>query len=150
LVDARHGLLLPRISGVLMLGVFSLNAYIGLKDNVLFEFQPTHQGLNFIIAVIDLIATSVLIYYAEGRKLWVLLSGIVWPIAYLTSLFADVESRMCLFTGQNCFSSVSVSFQYLILGQASQGWLLWPYTMLSTISLLTFIIVLSLISLVAA
>lgn len=126
-----------------MLGVFTLNAYIGLKDTVLFKLQPTHQGLNFIIAAIDLVASSFLIYYSAGRRTWVLLAGVIWPVVYLFSLLADVESKMCLLSGQHCFTSVEVSFQYLILGSLSAGWLLWPYTMISVILLLSLVVVLS-------
>lgn len=126
-----------------MLGVFTLNAYIGLKDTVLFKLQPTHQGFNLIIAAIDLAASSLLIYYSAGRRTWVLLAGVVWPVVYLFSLVADVENKMCLLSGQNCFASVQVSFRYLILGRLSAGWLLWPYTMMSVILLLSLVIVLS-------
>jgi hypothetical protein len=134
---------LPRVSGVLMLGVFSLNAYIGLKDTVLSKLQPTHEGINFFFALLDLAAASILIYYADGRRFWVLLGGVVWPVTYLVSLVVDLESRMCLFSGQNCFSSVYTSFEYLILGEARQGWLLWPYTMIVAILLLVLTIGLS-------
>lgn len=140
---ARHNLILPRISGVLMLGIFTLNAYIGLKDTVLFKLQPTHQGLNFMIAAVDLVASSFLIYYSAGRRNWVLLAGVIWPVVYLFSLLADVESKMCLFSGQHCFTSVQVSYQYLILGRLSAGWLLWPYTMMSVILLLTLVVLFS-------
>lgn len=127
-----------------MLGVFSANAYIGLKDTELSKLQPIHEAANFVIALLDLVAASILLYYAGGKKSWVLLSGVCWPLAYLSSLFVDVESRMCLFSGQNCFTSVNTSFQYLILGERSQGWQLWPYTMSTTISILLLILVLSL------
>lgn len=126
-----------------MLGVFSLNAYIGLKDTVLFKLQPTHQGLNFLIAAVSLVASSFLLYYSGGRRIWIVIAGVVWPLVYLLSLLADVESRMCLFSGQHCFTTVKVSFQYLILGRLSNGWLLWPYTMISVIVLLSLVVVLS-------
>lgn len=133
----------PRLSGVLMLGVFSVNAYIGLKDTELSKLQPLHETANFVIAILDLVAASILLYYASGRRSWIFLSGVTWPLVYLLSLFADVESKMCLFSGQNCFSSVNTSFQYLILGERSQGWRLWPYSMITAIFLLSSIIALS-------
>jgi hypothetical protein len=139
-----QGNFLPPASGVLMLAIFALNAYIGLKDTVLFKLQPAHQTLNFIIAAIDLLASAFLLYYLSGnQKYGILLAGVIWPVIYLLSLLADVESRLCLFTGNNCFASVQIAYEYLILGQSAQGWILWPFTMLSVISLLFAIIILS-------
>lgn len=134
---------MPRISGVLMLGVLSLNMYIGLKDVVLFKLQPAHQAANFVIIVVDLIAASFLIYYGQGKRLWVALAGVLWPAVYLLVLLADIESRLCLFSGQNCFSSVQVAYEYLILGSVAQGWHLWPFTILTVISLLSVTLILS-------
>lgn len=128
-----------------MLGVFSLNAYIGLKDSVLSKLQPAHQGGNFIIATVDIVSAAFLLYYGQGKRIWVLLAGVVWPMVYLFALWADVESRLCLFTGLNCFTNVQVSFEYLILGSANQGWRLWPLTMLTVILLLSATLALSLI-----
>lgn len=128
-----------------MLGVFSLNTYIGLKDTVMSKLQPMHQSANFVIATVDLVSASLLIYYGKGKRTWVLLSGVFWPIGYFLALFIDTESKLCLFSGQNCFKSVGVSFEYLILGSAAQGWLLWPYTMITVISLLTVILILSVV-----
>lgn len=135
--------LLPQAAGVLILGVFALNTYIGSFDVELFKLQPTHQAANFAMAVFDLVAASILIAYGSGKQLWVFLAGIAWPLTFLSFLFLDVETRLCLFTGVNCFSSVSIAFQYLILGQRSQGWALWPYTILSAIVLLILAISLS-------
>jgi hypothetical protein len=137
--------LLPRIGGVFMLGVFSVNSYIGLKDVELAQLQPLHLGGNLIMAIIDLVAASILLSYGIGKRFWILLAGAVWPAVYVISLFADVESRMCLFTGTNCFSSVEASYQYLILGQLTEGWLLWPYTILTAICLLLSTVLLSLL-----
>lgn len=128
-----------------MLGVFSLNAYVGLKDTVLSSLQPTHLGANSLIAALDIISAAFLTYYGQGKRIWVLLAGVVWPITYLLALFADIESRLCLFTGQHCFSSVQISFEYLILGNSNQGWRLWPFTILSIVCLLSITLVLSLI-----
>ena len=126
-----------------MLGVFSLNAYVGMKDTTMFQLQPVHQGANFIIAALDFIAAAFLLYYGQGKRIWTLLAGVVWPAVYLFLLLVDIESRLCLFTGQHCFSSVKVSFEYLILGDSSQGWVLWRFTMPSAIVLLLIILVLS-------
>ena len=136
-------LLAPRVSGVLMLGVFSLNAYVGMKDTTMFQLQPVHQGANFIIAALDFIAAAFLLYYGQGKRIWTLLAGVIWPAVYLFLLLVDIESRLCLFTGQHCFSSVKVSFEYLILGDSSQGWVLWPFTMPTAIVVLLVILVLS-------
>ncbi|MGH2639143.1 MAG: hypothetical protein ACRDF4_07695 [Rhabdochlamydiaceae bacterium] len=138
-------ILLPRISGVLMLGVFSINSYIGLKDSVLSKLQPVHEIANFFIAVADLIAASILMSYGQGRFSLVFLSGFIWPVVFIVSLAADIETRMCLFTNVNCFASVSDAYEYLILGRASQGWKLWVYTFPTAISLLLAIIALTLV-----
>ncbi len=127
-----------------MLGVFSINSYIGLKDGVLAKLQPAHQGANFVMALIDLVAASILLFYGSGKRMWILLAGVAWPAAFLFFLLADVESRMCLFTNVNCFASVNDSFQYLILGNSSQGWLLWSYTIPTAIFFQLLIIGLSL------
>ncbi len=126
-----------------MLAVFSVNSYIGLKDTELFKLQPIHETANFILALLDLIAAAILLYYSGGRRSWILLCGVAWPFAYLLSLIVDVESRMCLFSERNCFSSVNTSFRYLILGEHSQGWELWPYTMITAIVLLLLIVAFS-------
>ena len=128
--------LLPAISGVLLIGVFSLNAYIGMKDIGLSQLQPVHEAGNFLLALLDLAAAAILLAYGTGRVRWLFLSGIAFPAAYILSLVADVESRMCLFTGTNCFKTVNLSYRYLILGDASQGWELWKYTIPTAISLL--------------
>lgn len=126
-----------------MIAVFSVNAYVGLKDTELFNLQPIHEAANFILALFDLVAASILLYYSGGRRFWILLSGVGWPLAYLLSLMTDVESRMCLFSEQNCFSNVYASFRYLILGDHSQGWMLWPYTMITAIALLLLVVAFS-------
>jgi hypothetical protein len=132
-------ILLPRFAGVLMLGVFSINSYIGLKDVALSKLQPAHEGANFLIAVIDLAAASLLLSYAQGKPVWIMMAGIVWPAVYFLSLAADIQSKLCLFTNVNCFASVQVAYEYLILGQASQGWVLWPYTFPTAIALFLLI-----------
>jgi hypothetical protein len=128
-----------------MLGVFSINSYIGLKDVELAKFQPLHSGGNLLMAILDLVAASILLNYGIGKRFWILLAGGVWPTAYLISLLADVESRMCLFSGTNCFATVQASYQYLILGQLNQGWLLWPFTIPTAIVLLLSTMIVSML-----
>jgi peptidoglycan/LPS O-acetylase OafA/YrhL len=126
-----------------MLAVFALNAYIGTKDTGLAQLQPSHEMANSFMAFLDLVSASLLLAIGRGRVRWVLLSGVVWPVVYLLSLVADIESRMCLFTGTNCFASVADSYQFLILGSIAEGWKIWRYTIPCAIALLTATILLS-------
>jgi hypothetical protein len=129
-----------------MLGLFAANIYIGESDTVLVTLNTLHHDSNWLLALLDLIAAGLLIAYRPKSRLWVFLSGIAYPVAYLLLLFADVETDMCLFTphlasGQ-CFSNPYVSFQYLILGNRNEGWLLWPYTIPTAIALLVATLIL--------
>lgn len=138
---------LTRIGGVLMLGVFGLNVYIGLYDTNLAQISPMHQQLNWVIAAADLIAALFLLVKPR-TMIFKLLGGIVWPIFFVGSLFLDVETRLCLGAPSNtCLPSVNDAYQYLILGSAGQEWVLWPYTIRVAISLAVITLVLSLVSL---
>ena len=139
--------LLARIGGVLMLGVFGINLYIGLYDTNLTQISPTHAQVNWVIAAADLIAALFLL--AKPRSLiFKSLGGIVWPVIYIGILFVDVETRMCLGAAANtCLPTVSDAYNYLILGSASETWVLWPYTIRLAISLALIVLVLSLLSL---
>lgn len=139
--------ILARVGGVLMLGIFVINVYIGLYDTNLAQISPVHQELNWVIAAADLIAALFLLVKPRNLVLKVL-GGIVWPIAYVGSLFLDVETRMCLgAAASTCFPSVSDAYQYLILGSAGQEWVLWPYTIRLAIGLAAAVLVFSLASL---
>jgi hypothetical protein len=130
-----------RISGILMLGVFLINVYIGLFDTTLQQYNVAHLYLNWLMAVVDLIAAALLLAKPLERFL-VGLSGVVWPIVYIASIAVDIETRLCL--GSSCLlSNTAAAYDYLILGYSSLGWVLWPYTMITAISLLSAILVIS-------
>ncbi|HVB12787.1 MAG TPA: hypothetical protein VNE86_06610 [Nitrososphaerales archaeon] len=137
-------LLLPSIVGVLMLGVFSINTYIGLKDVVISQLQPSHEAANALLAIIDFLAATILIIYGNKKPFWTTLAGIVWPATFLLFILADIESKLCLFTNVNCFATVGDSYRYLIQGQAAEGWKLWQYTMETALAFLFVVIGLSL------
>jgi hypothetical protein len=126
-----------------MMGVFSINAYVGIKDTALSKLQPAHETANFFLALFDVVSASILLAYGQGKTRWVFLSGVVWPAVYLLSIVADVESRLCLFSGTNCYASVGDAYRYLILGEIGEGWKLWKYTIPSAILLLVLVMVMS-------
>jgi hypothetical protein len=130
-----------------MLGVFGINVYIGLYDTSLSQLSPLHWELNWLIAVVDLIAVVVLL--AKPRSIaWKSLAGIVWPIVYVVNLFIDVETRLCLGApASSCSPTVSDAYQYLILGSSDQEWVLWPYTIRLAIALAVLVLILASLSL---
>ncbi|HKW03696.1 MAG TPA: hypothetical protein VJN71_00230 [Nitrososphaerales archaeon] len=134
---------LPSIAGVSMLGVFIANVYIGLYDSNLATYNPLHYDLNWLIAVVDIIAAVILLSRPKSRGL-LILSGILWPIVYLLSLGGDVATSMCLGTpsNPNCWPTTFDAFKYLILGDPSEGWSLWQGTIPAAIVLLVVTIVL--------
>ena len=136
---------LPIIAGLLMFGVFAVNAYIGLKDGNLADYSPLHLELNWLMAAVDVVAGVVLIV-ARNSIRWVSLSGIVWPAVYFLSLAVDIMTDLCL-GGGSCWASPTAAFKYLILGDS--GWLLWKYTMLTGITLLVIVVALSLVTVMA-
>jgi hypothetical protein len=125
---------LARAAGAVMLSVFGINVYIGIYDTSLAQFSPMHAQLNWVIAAADLIAAVLL--FVKPRRIWKTLAGIVWPIAYVGSLFLDVETRLCLGASPtSCFPSTTDAYNYLILGSSAEQWVLWPYTIRFAIAL---------------
>lgn len=144
-VKVRPVDLLSRAAGIIMLGVFAINVYIGLFDTTLFKLNQLHYYLNWGIAIVDLAAALILIVFYRSRIL-VLLAGVGWPAIYILSLALDVETTLCAGTNLNCWPSVSDAYRYLILGSKAEGWVLWPYTISTAIAVLVIIAVLSSVS----
>jgi hypothetical protein len=141
------GNLFTRVGGILMLGIFGINVYIGRYDTNLSSLSPVHEQLNWVIAGADLLA-AIFLLVKPGNLILKSLGGIVWPIFYIANLFIDVQTRLCLGApASTCSPTVSDAYQYLILGSAAQEWDLWPYTIRLAIGLAIVILVLSLISL---
>jgi hypothetical protein len=125
-----------------MLGVFAINVYIGIYDSNLSQLSPLHWDLNWVIAVVDLIAAAILLAN-PGAIIWKSLAGVVWPVVYVANLFIDVETRLCLGSpASTCSPTVSDAYQYLILGSTNQEWDLWPYTMRLAITLVIIVLIL--------
>jgi hypothetical protein len=138
--------LLVRVGGVAMLGVFGVNVYIGLYDTNLSLLSPLHWDLNWLIAVVDLTAAAILLV-KPGSTAWGSLAGIAWPVVYVANLLVDVETRLCLGNPASaCSPTVSDAYQYLIMGSASEEWVLWPYTIRLAIALAVLVLVLTLFS----
>lgn len=142
---------LARIAGILLLGVFVINTYIGVFDSNL-KGQltnstggiPLHWYLNWVIAAITLVAAITLIS-SPLSSVWVTLSGIVWPIVYVGSLAFDVYTKLCA-GGGFCWPSRTAAFQYLILNNPNApggGWKLLPFTIPTAIGLMFIAWVLS-------
>ena len=144
-MDARA--LTSRTSAIVLSVVFGLNIYIGLYDTTLNRLSPLHYSLNWLLAAMTLLSALILLI----RPLNVVLStlgGIVWPSAYVTSIFVDVETKMCLGTHVGCWPSMADAYDYLILGSRLEGWVLWPYTMRMIIGLLVMAAILAMASLI--
>jgi len=143
--------MLSRISGILLLGVFAVNIYLGLYDTNLRQFNPTHYDLNWLIAIVSLIAGLILILRPKSKAL-LTLGGIVWPVVYVLSLGIDVETKLCSGApSSSCWPSHTAAFDYLVLNYsnipnaAGYGWKLAP-VMPVAILLLGIVFILSLIS----
>jgi hypothetical protein len=137
--------MLVRIAGALMLGVFIINVYIGIDDSNLSQLNSVHYLVNWVIAAADLVAAILL--FVKPRSLALKsLGGIVWPLAYIATLFIDVETKLCLGTNTHCFPTTSDAYRYLILGSAAESWELWPYTIRLAIGLQIAILVLTVVS----
>jgi hypothetical protein len=140
---------LTRIGGVLILGVFGINVYLGLYDsNLQLAVNRTHYEINWVLAAASLIAALFLL--AKPRNLILKsLGGIIWPVLYIGSLFLDVETKLCLGSSSAaCFPSVSAAYQYLILGSSAiVPQTIWPYTIRLGIALAVITLVLTLVSL---
>lgn len=102
-----------------MIGVFLINVYLGLYDTNLSTLNPLHHDLNWLIAVVDIVAAGVLFSKPRSR-MWVALGGIIWPIVYVASLGVDVETYLCGGApASSCWPSHTAAFDYLILNYAS-------------------------------
>lgn len=142
---------LGRVAGILLLGVFAINTYLGVFDSNLkgqltssTNGIPLHWYINWVIAAITLVAAVTLIS-SPLSALWVTLSGIVWPIVYVGGLGFDVYTRLCA-GGGYCWPSKTAAFQYLILNNPNApggGWNLFPFTIPTAIGLLFIAWVLS-------
>jgi hypothetical protein len=135
--------LLPVLAGALMLGVFIINVYIGLFDKNLALYNPVHLYANWVIAIVDLAAAIVLFSKLRLNIRWTILSGILWPLVYILSLVVDIETEL---GKPNFWPTPAAAYQYLILGDASQGWVLWKYTIPTAIILLVLVAILSAVS----
>ncbi len=146
---------LSRVGGILMLGVFLVNVYLGLYDTNLSKFNPLHYELNWVIAVATLVAAALLLAMPASR-LSVLLAGVLWPLIYIASLMVDVSTQLCSGApASSCWPSTSAAFDYLILNQASipgadgYGWMLAPVIPIAIV-LLVVVLLLSLASILMA
>lgn len=142
--------IMSRTSGILMLVVFFINVYIGIGDKTLQQYNTAHLYLNWLIAVADILAV-IFLFASPLDKFLVLLSGVAWPIVYIGSLALDVATHLCL-GGGNCtlWPTTQAAYDYLILGYASEGWVLWPYTMITAITILVAILAISVANLIAS
>jgi len=133
---------------MLMLGVFGINVYIGLKDGNLYDYNLVHYYLNWGVAAVDVVAALIL-FAKPLSKLWVGLAGVAWPIVYFVSLAVDISTKMCLGGGSNCWPTQYDAFRYLILGDPNEGWALWPYTMSTAIFLLVVVLIFSVVTIMS-
>jgi hypothetical protein len=143
--------MLTRISGILLIGVFFINVYLGIYDTNLANYNPVHHDLNWLIAVVTVIAAALLLVRPKSLPL-VALGGILWPVVYVISLAVDVWTKLCLGgSSANCWPSHTSAFDYLILNYstipnaAGFGWNLAP-VMPIAIALLFMVFVLSIVS----
>ena len=141
-----------RLSGVLLLGVFAVNLYLGLYDTNLSQYNSLHYDLNWLIAAASLVAGIVLILRPRW-KLWIALGGVAWPVLYVISLAVDVETKLCSGApSTSCWPSHTAAFDYLILNEANIphasgfGWKLAPVIPVA-IGLLAVVFIISAISL---
>ncbi len=141
-------MLMSRISGVLMIGVFLLNVYIGVGDTVIRSVNPAHYYLNWLIAVVDIVA-AIILFIKPLSTTWVSLAGIAWPVVYVLSLAVDVYTYLCLGGSASCTGAWPThrsAFDYLILNDPAQGWVLFRGTVPLIIALLFIVFVLSILS----
>jgi plastocyanin len=150
-MTAASSSMYARIAGVLTLGVFAANVYIGLYDKVLQEVK-VHWYLDWVIAAATLISAGLLL--AKPSTRWtVVLGGVVWPVVYVSSLGFDVYTKLCAGVSQNyCLSSRTVAFQYLILNNPNaqgQRWTLFHYTVPLALGLIFIAWVLSIVTVIS-
>jgi hypothetical protein len=143
--------LLVRVSGILLIGVFLINLYLGFFDTNLATLNPVHHDLNWLIAGVTVVAGAIM-FTMPKRGVLVALAGIIWPVVYVISLAVDVWTKLCLGgISANCWPSHTAAFDYLILNYASipnaqgYGWNLAPVMPIG-IALLFVAFVLSIVS----
>jgi flagellar basal body-associated protein FliL len=142
--------ILSVVAGVLLAGTFAISVYIGLFDTTLAQANSLHEGLNWVIGALSLLAGVTLLLKSissPSNVRWRLVAGVVWPATYLVSLFFDVETKLCFGTGVQCWPSIADSYDYLILNQSVEGWVLFPYTIRILIVLLALVMISTLSSL---
>lgn len=134
------------VSGVLMLGVFLVNLYLGLYDTNLSSLNMIHYYLNWLIAVVSLVA-AVVLFVLPSRGKWIALAGIAWPVVYVVSLGVDVETKLCLgAASSSCWPSHTAALDYLVFNYATIpnatgfGWKLLPVMPVALVLLLVVFI----------
>lgn len=122
---------LSQTAGVLTLGVFAINVYLGLYDESLSDNAP-HFYANWVIAAVRPVAALLLLLKSRSQGI-ISLAGILWPVLYTLALIGDVYTRMCAgVSAESCCPSRTVAFDYLILNEANingasgWGWKLAP------------------------
>lgn len=132
--------------------VFAINVYLGVADSNLRQFNVVHYYLDWVIAVVSIVSAIFLLSKPKSVPL-VSLSGIAWPVVYVSSLAADVLTRLCLgASSSSCWPSKTAAFYYLILNYSSipnapgYGWKLFPGIMTLDIAALAVVFVISVIS----
>jgi hypothetical protein len=134
-----------------MLGVFVLNVYIGLYDNIIRSVNVTHWYLNWLIAVVDIVAAAIL-FLKPLSTMWIALAGIGWPVVYVLSLGVDVYTKLCVgapaSTASTCASywpTHTSAFDYLIVNSKSAFWPLFQGTVPLIIVLLFLVFLFSIV-----
>jgi uncharacterized membrane protein len=142
---------LSQSAGVLSLGVFAVNVYLGIYDTNLASNAP-HYYANWLIAIVTLVAAVLLLVRPANRRL-VMFAGVLWPILYALALTGDVYTRLCTgVSAESCWPSKTAAFDYLVLNQATikgapgYGWKLAP-VMPFAILLLVLVFLLSVLAL---
>lgn len=120
--------------------VFILNLYVGLADRNLFVQNiviTPHYYFNWMLTGLD-ISASALLFFAPFKNRLLILSGVIWPIAYIGTIGLDIGTRLCLLApSSTCFPTVVSSASYLLLGTSSfLTATIWPYTFILIITLL--------------
>jgi hypothetical protein len=127
-------------AGATMFIVFVLNLYVGLVDQNLFVQNiviTPHYYFNWMITGIDIIA-SALLFFTRSKNRLLILSGVIWPVAYIGTIGVDIGTRLCLGAPTTtCFPTVGSAASYLLFGTSSfLTATFWPYTFILIIILL--------------
>lgn len=120
--------------------VFVLNLYVGLVDQNLFVQNiviTPHYYFNWIITGLDIVA-SALLFFTPSKNRLLILSGVIWPVAYIGTVGLDIGTRLCLgASSSTCFPTVGSAASYLLLGTSSfLTATFWHYTFILIIVLL--------------